>query len=287
MSKEVKCLIALLGGLGNQLHQIALGLFLEQQGYRISFDISAKNLNPTIRKINSELFDFVETHIEKSSRFMPGSLGRFKGLSRVIWKMRHPFYDLVIDETAYGPDVIQSSRNIHLIGYFQRYEYAHILKKKYTRNTGISDKLHPRIAIHIRLGDYAGLPSELPFSYYRNLILIFRANPRFSKLPIHIISNDPKSCMKELSDFEFLQYANGIDEYDDFEFLKHSEIVAISKSSFSWWSGFLSDSEVYYPHPWDIEMREESELLLHKNLMWKQIEYQETTVNLTSSGEQK
>ena len=284
MSKEVKCLIGLIGGLGNQLHQIALGLFLEQQGYRVSFDISARNLSPTVQKINSELSHFVEARIERSSRFIPSSLGRFKRIARVIWKLRHPSYDLVIDETAYGPDLIDFSRNIHLVGYFQRYEYANIVKMKFAKYNENSDEVQPRIAIHIRLGDYAGLPSELPFSYYRHLISLFRTNPRFGNFPIHIISNDPNSCMKALSDFKFLHYSSSTDEYDDFEFLRQSKVLAISKSSFSWWSGFLSELEVYYPHPWDFDFQEQSGLLMHDTLRWNPIEYPKLEVNPSSSG---
>ena len=103
------------------------------------------------------------------------------------------------------------------------------------------------IVIHIRLGDYMStlIPSHwaLPAEYYLSCIEMSSAKN------IHIVTDDPNHSF--LNNFSKLnpKIING-NVIQDFTYLTSAKKIILSRSSFSFWVGFLSEAEeIYSPNP--------------------------------------
>jgi hypothetical protein len=248
-----KSKITLAGGFGNQLHQISFALYLMKLNHEIKFDLSARpNLN-LLSKFDDELFKFVNSKTIKFSRILPSLIGDASRLGKIISALIHPFTEIVLDLSALGPNLTLKKGSTHYVGYFQRESYASHLKDFIA--TGKKEHAHQiqkRIAIHIRLGDYYASGVNLPFQFYDNVIANFQSDNQFAKYAICIVSNDIDMCVKKLSHFQNIVFFQGDSDYEDFLFMLNSEVLVCSRSTFSWWAGYLSKGLVFYPSPWDL-----------------------------------
>jgi hypothetical protein len=91
----------------------------------------------------------------------------------------------------------------------------------------------------MNMPDYWALPAK----YYLNCIEMSNAKN------IHIVTDDPDhSFLNNFSKFN-PKIING-DMIRDFTYLTSAKKMILSRSSFSFWAGFLSDAEeIYFPNP--------------------------------------
>ena len=226
--KSLNCYMHLMGGLGNQLFQLAAGLHHStQHGCILVLDESSES----IRRNESGHADVLSY---QSSEYLSTRVqARYKNIIRkfsnkIIWislssrsnKLNYYFMFLLVfiqsimismhfskivrvwsaRQIGYEPIIFRNYSN-YLIGYFQTYKYASesqvnsILKSLTATNESIDlyedlCKIEKPLIVHIRLGDYLNEPNFgiVSKEYYSNSISIMMKQYNF--MSIHVFSDD-------------------------------------------------------------------------------------------------
>ncbi|AYV86324.1 MAG: hypothetical protein Solumvirus4_22 [Solumvirus sp.] len=140
--------------------------------------------------------------------------------------------------------------NLKIHGYFQAAQYfhdyrPHILKMFELPNNYrkcIAQQIRDygeTLAVHVRRGDYAQAQALLPLEYYIKALSKFP-----SSLTVIIFSDDKQWCKNNIGDyierFDKVIYSNQPD-YIELYMIAECNHRIIANSSFSWWGAYLSD----------------------------------------------
>lgn len=224
---------SLMGGLGNQLFQIAAGIaHAENTGSQYAMDLSLC-YTPNQGKIAADY---------KHSLY--------KNITIATLPEKIPTYSEVSFEYRRIPNI----KSLYIKGYFQSWKYFNDHKpliKNIIQNPQ-SYKTKARVlvenygidferfqTVHVRRGDYVNFSNTfeiLDASYYKKTIPFLEKN----KLPIIVVSDEIGYAQSILNDRNFF-YVNSSDELMDFTLLANSCATVISNSSFAWWSTYLSE----------------------------------------------
>jgi hypothetical protein len=234
----------LVGGLGNQLFQIAttIGTSKSHEMIPIFYDL---NYNSGDTKRPSYWNNFL--------RKIPIQ-NREINFKDYFERSDHSFEPL----PNYG-------ENTRLNGYFQSSKYFNSIKNELiqlfilsksdqhivdTIVNNIRTKFNkPLVGLHVRRTDYCKLGWDLPMSYYKNAI------NKFLDVVFVIFSDDIKWCERN---FDFLENKILICNTDYIELciLSKCDSYIISNSTFAWWSAYLGDyhniKTTIAPFPWFI-----------------------------------
>jgi hypothetical protein len=154
--------------------------------------------------------------------------------------------------------------NVKLIGHFQSEKYFIDHKNKILELFEIDDVTKNHLlekygeiinqdtcSIHIRRGDYLGLPTHHPtqsIEYYQRAIKIVGEEKHFL-----VFSDDIEWCKEN---FDFLQnktFISGNQDYEDLYLMSMCQNNIIANSTFSWWGAWLNKNEnkqVIIPSKW-------------------------------------
>ena len=269
----------LTGGLGNQLFQLAAGLYFAGNS---NLYISAENGLPRLNSAEEpELYSFaLPQQIEalnrlKYSKFIsrvcgytirmgvsPRYLERNKMVSFVIRiiasllnsvYLKYPIKLHKVNGVGYAGE--RNHANF-LIGYFQTFKYAddkevfeklQLLKLKKSGNEFYEyvklARVETPIVVHIRRGDYSkeGSFGLLGKKYYLNAINELISLGEIGSIWVF---SDDISAAKNMLDGELnttIRYFGDIDNSASatMEVMRHGHGFVIGNSSFSWWSAFL------------------------------------------------
>jgi hypothetical protein len=296
----------LMGGLGNQLFQIAAGLsFSLKSGNALvideSFGIFRKNIvgEADVHGYGvNKYYSFFRT--SKQNRLLSRSIGLLirislstsKGNLNKIAKCLLSTINSLYLSKYLGTRVKIWSANVlgyeeisrdsiskYLLGYFQTYKFASEDQVKLILNRlSISDPLvtsHREIylatktlIVHIRLGDYRGLPNFglLSKNYYDEAITLMMTKFEFKNICVYSDSIDDA---KEYIPHRYLKLCHWMDSKNEsaavtLEKMRCGAGYIIANSSFSWWGAFLShtiNAPIIAPKPWFAGMDEPNELI--------------------------
>ena len=255
--------VNLMGGLGNQLHQIVFSKYLQDHGYKVKIDLSWFNIpkfsdGTTKRNLEVDVSNFGLEALDEKRKIIDSEKFINKN-SKIVNKLYHSNINFLYKE-HFGNDY--NDDKYYLInkfnGYWQNSKYIHdsknflfdgLRKHNSFRNFTKNDKT----MIHIRKGDFVNWGEDLPLNYYKNSLLSLKEYKNEIKYDIYtdlkklnnldslfkdankIYNNSNDSGMKVLS--KMLSYKNFI----------------ISNSSLSFFSAYLGstdNSKIFYPHPW-------------------------------------
>jgi len=229
---NLECYVHLMGGLGNQLFQLAAGLnHSTRHGCRLVLDESSGNIrrnysgNADVLSFKSDKYSNIRIRapfkvlIEKvTGRIVMLSLGsktrsqhyfpRFLLISIQSVMLSLYFRKIIKVWTAreIGFEPIQFAKHSnYMIGYFQSYKYASELNvKSILSGLTISSqsinlykalcRFEKPLIVHVRLGDYQNEPNFglLSKDYYSNAILIMMKKHNFKT--IHVFSDDTEAA---------------------------------------------------------------------------------------------
>jgi hypothetical protein len=264
-------IVRLIGGLGNQLFQYAVGrrlahdrrlpLKLDISGFDTytlhAYGLQRFSMRPEIAKPD-EVSAFVNRRFGRLRNLVP-----FRHRSVVI--ERHFHFD---------PDVLRTTRrNIYLDGYWQSEKYfdaiGDILRDE-LKVAEAPDEANRRMAreiinanavsLHIRRGDYVSnsetrdFHGVVPLSYYRDSAAEIAGE--VAGAHFFIFSDDPEwvSQHLELAHPMTIVRHNGADRnYEDLRLMSLCRHHVIANSSFSWWGAWLGTNEgkiVIAPSKW-------------------------------------
>jgi hypothetical protein len=243
---EPVVVVELVGGLGNQMFQYAVGRALAlRRGVPLLLDLS---WFPTQTKqaFGLDRFDLPAAVLE------PGRAGRTRQL-QVVREQGFHFQAHVLDAP---PDV-------YLTGYWQSERYfadvADVLRRELGSAAGVPQR--PPVdgaSVHVRRGDYVSEPETNAYhgtcslAYYRRAMEIVH---RLADGPVDfaVFSDDPQWAQEQLAG-PGVQVVSGPGRtaHDDLLDMARYRHHVLANSSFSWWGAWLSAAEgtTVAPRPW-------------------------------------
>lgn len=246
-------MVALMGGLGNQLFQASFADYLSKSGVPVGFDVSCVKGGLALSRLPN-LGEEVTSRIVGVSRHLPGPSGRGRGVGNAIRAVAGP-RSVFVDMTALGPDRVDATTAHWWFGYWQRARYTANLR--YRLHSALAPDLNRvrqalersgPIAIHYRGGDYRHNPMLTPPEWYGRALKA--ARDRVGDRPVVVCTNDPGAATRELSLGSRVAVRSGGSDLEDFLLMASADALIASRSTFSWWAGSLSAGTVVVPTPW-------------------------------------
>lgn len=257
-------IVKIIGGLGNQLFQYALGKHLAL-------------LNHTDLKLDITGFDEYKLHAYSLGHFnitenfaTREEVARFKRYQRRRGKIWFIYNRFIADEQKYtqerqfhfDPQILKRTGDIYLDGFWQTEKYfkdiQDILRKEITvksplqgRDADIAREIEATnsVMMHIRRGDYVTNQQTNEYhgtcglDYYRKAIAIIAEKV---PSPHFFIFSDDHEWVKENIVLEYpstyVDHNNADKNYEDLRLMSLCKHHIIANSSFSWWGAWLSQN---------------------------------------------
>jgi hypothetical protein len=270
--------VLLMGGLGNQLFQLAAGLSFssddtlliddlgkprrneqnlpELQSFTLPGNVRVVHIDPPFL-ISQKMLNY-GIRIGARSKTKNIQIELIEKTSNLLkFLNRRKFASLKLScGTGYDPEFSPSLKAIN-VGYFQSYKYlenADVMSKMMSLGLAnpsrtflaLEEKINKSspIIVHIRLGDYVaessfGIPSK---SYYGNGISLIDQN--YSQSPIWVFSNEPSKALNFIPESYhsrvFLVPNEGLSSAETLELMRKGCSYVIANSTYSWWAAMLS-----------------------------------------------
>lgn len=267
-----------MGGLGNQLFQLAAAISLSSASARpVILDRSWYETYGLQEFFIDKCFDLEALGVEVNSAHTPIP----RALKKAIWAARLRFHlrsTLVHTGAGYDPSVVRSVGINRLVGYFQSWKYFEkdsqeiftLFRESLARKcaSSVSPLHYPsanKVAMHVRLGDYETKENTRRYGgisthYIRRSVEVLR-QLRPAVDIVSIFSNDISRArlLVESADIGIdHQFIEPMDPVTDLIRMSNFSSLVISNSSFSWWAGALpipsgAKKTVLAPTPWQLK----------------------------------
>jgi hypothetical protein len=264
------------GGLGNQLFIYSLGYALSSRlGCELYID---RSWFATQALRNYELTTFASVGIELPERRWETGVIRLRKQSLLasISRKFGRFTGTTLREEGFGFDerILSAGPGVRLEGYFQSHNYFSSAQESlrqqmraisqpsvwYSQTKERLDSVGPWVAVHVRRGDYLN-PGTRDFHgivekqyYLAALEIVNQIVPGL--VPI-VFSDEPALASQMLADdfpaAIFIENSTSSKPIETINLMARSQAVVMANSSFSWWGGWLGDSDsrpVVGPRPW-------------------------------------
>lgn len=271
--KKFRIVVALKGGLGNQLFQYAFGVGLQAKyNCELLFDGSFFRREQiegiTTRPLELNLFE----NLPINFLFSPPRTTK-KKLKRAIAKLFGKEYFFKVAEKNKGFDAKYTNvfENTYFSGYWQSYRYFEqvlsVLKERLKVNDAsfsegyfhYKNKINLNknaVAIHVRRGDYISWDAAAKvFALCGQKYYLDAAATLLKKYPdlnFFVFSDDLNWCKKTLSPLKPTFVETTTAGVEDFELMRMCNHSVIANSSFSWWAAMLKHTpgQVIAPAAW-------------------------------------
>lgn len=284
-------IVHLIGGLGNQLFQYALGRRLAiLNNTSLALDHSGFSTYYKLHKYSLQHFNIEENFIspEKAKKYRNLLSRVFTELDNRTGNHLGTYYKRkYIKERSlkFDKNIFQCLPDVYLEGFWQTEKYFKeiipTLRKEFTfktppnrTNKELCDKitLHNAVSIHVRRADYVTDSATnkdhgvCGLDYYRNAIRFITEkvkSPHF-----YVFSDDmnwTKANLKIDFPVTYVDFNNADTNYEDLRLMSLCNHNIIANSSFSWWGAWLnqhSDKIVIAPKKWYNNPNKSSEDLI-------------------------
>ena len=231
--------VVLMGGLGNQLFQFALGLVLEKNGKQVVFDNSwytrKGSTNPAyLRPYCLDKFQIPPLHFEPIITSNPAIMENKVGFNPGIFQMRNDnnFYGYW-QYYSYYTDIFPILRqSLQIKSDFYTPEFLKVADKILDSNS---------VSVHVRVGDYVdkrkGQFNSLSSKYYFDAI-------KETEGDLYIFSDDIPWCKQTFDPKYFSRKIFFIDQADYlcFELMRFCQSHIVTNSTFCFWAALLDDN---------------------------------------------
>ncbi len=261
--------IRLLGGLGNQLFQVAFAHRMVMSGRDdVVLDTSAfgESRTGTPRRLEIDR-DAVGLRMISMPR----------PVERIAMRLHEPLH---VREAGMGDDVFERvvPRTRLVTGYFQSWELADLtadaMAEVFARHARPVPHHRPFVALHARLGDYLSDPSTLRYHGVTSpawLVHTARAlKHEVGVAEIRVFTDSPRyfRALAEPAGLDDLVFDDSTQAWEVISSMQQASGFVLSNSSLSWWAAFASrrflgsDAPVVAPLPWLAEASPADTLLL-------------------------
>ena len=257
-----------MGGLGNQLFQLAAGIeIFEATGKPVKFStlfLELDGTSATTKRLLSidDLLDANEIIRQSFPRSVVTPFrNRYRTGSNVVIE-RFPSEDATLRVTI---------KTSYVQGYFQNWHIVDRTWKSFEKRIGKSKVFAPlllspvinRTAIHMRYGDYRSNVNARAFHGLTNPDYFIKAlrhlKENGASKSVLLLSDEPELALSELKecglpkDFR-VELGDSENQIQDLTAIASSSSVIASNSSFSWWGSWIamqrSGASVILPRPW-------------------------------------
>lgn len=268
-------IVRLMGGLGNQLFQYALGRCLAARNQvPLKLDLSFYE-SQTLRSYRLDHFNIVASIASEEEVAHAAGVNRGWGY-RVAQRLLPYHRRRVIRERQvfyFDSQVLQAGNKVYLVGYWQseRYfkEIAALLRQEIViknppdpANRELLDhiKAVKSVSLHVRRADYVSNPLTQALhgicglDYYNQAIAYI--SKRVSQPCFFVFSDEPDWTRQNIRLDHPVTHVvhNGLErDYEDLRLMRHCKHHVIANSSFSWWGAWLAahpDKIVVAPQRW-------------------------------------
>jgi hypothetical protein len=263
--------VKLIGGLGNQMFQYALGRKLSiKMSTDLNLDISGFQVYK-LHKFSLSCFQLVQT-INFCDK--PENSKVVKKINKFLPLKFHFGYKHIDEQSfAFNMNVLNLQGDLYLDGYWQSEKYFKdirdtlvedfkIIKIQDLENIILSNKIHSSnaVSLHIRRGDYVNNTQTFEKHGVCSLDYYFKAieyiATKISSPSFYIFSDDPKWAFENLRinyPTTFVVNNDADRNYEDLRLMSQCNHNIIANSSFSWWGAWLNDNPekiVISPRKW-------------------------------------
>ena len=247
-----------MGGLGNQLFQLALTKNLEKKYPNCIIEILNLTENQLVkRKFYLHFMGIRAIKLNKFNYFFL-KIKRYLNQKLLKYGSRNDFINIVneVQFKNFKPDKFKN-KSVIFDGYWQSekyfYENRNLIKNEllsYRKTIKNKHQGYETIAVHFRLGDYVNLPSSRKEHYVCNFKWYLKAinyiNLKKKGLKFLIFTDDHNYLKDNFVFPKKLDYQISSDKYDphiDLLKMSYCNHYIISNSSFSWWASYLGENE--------------------------------------------
>ena len=258
--------VKLLGGLGNQMFQYAIGRVLSLKlntDLKFDHDFFQGKDDEISTKRSFELHVF-NIDFKKATDY---DIKLFTGKSRLQKKIEHevPFfkkYHLVIEKShEFNATILDTKNNSYLNGYWQSEKYFKSIRSILLKDFILKNPINTvnalnvlkcqnknSVSIHIRRGDYVSNSSNLLYhgicslQYYYDAIHYLKGKIN-EDIKLFVFTDDMvwvNENFKPEYNFEIINDNKGIDSFYDMYLMSICHHNIIANSSFSWWGAWLN-----------------------------------------------
>lgn len=271
-------IVKLIGGLGNQLFQYAIGRRLSLLHHTVlKLDLSwfRQQENRKYKLDHFSITGTIATDAEVAP-FLKSNSRINRNFHRLMSSLlpSHQQKYIIEKSVDFDPGIFNSPDDVYLDGYWQSEKYfrdiAPVLEKEFVvrsppdhSNQNILNMMNQEknpVCIHIRRGDYVTDPTTkkyhgvLPFEYYYSGIELLH-----KKIPdpyFFVFSDEPEEVEAQMqfeSPVTYVMHNTPEKDYEDFRLMCNCRHFIIANSSFSWWAAYLAKSQnktVIAPSRW-------------------------------------
>jgi len=264
----------LLGGLGNQMYQYAIGRSLAlANGCELKLDKSAFDRDVIHSGYALGSFNIVAGIAGSADvKSLAGSVHK---IPRMICHKLGMIGNTYVREKSFSfdPDLLKCRSPVYLEGYWQSYKYfekfeEHI-RLELTANQPLQGKNlqlaqciddQNSVSVHVRRGDYISNPVAnrvhgfVGLSYYEVALACISQEIDFPHF--FVFSDDPlwaKNNLKFPGGVTFVEHNVGQAAFEDMRLMSQCKHHVMANSSFSWWAAWLDwtpNKKVFYPANW-------------------------------------
>ena len=284
MRKSV--IVEIKGGLGNQVFQYSFGKYLENFGFRVSYNLDFFKSSKISNNVTERDFLLKELscEIDETSWLLQQLSNTFNYLinSKKI-KSIFPFINKYVyqyfKEKDYDKDL--EYKNYSIINYFDGYWQDNIYHLKTQKesllnifdinNQDIERLNNNRVLIHVRRQDYLKLGINLPENYYKNSINLLKKE--LSDFEFDIFTDDKEWVLNQniFSDFRKI-YGEDNDPIKSFKKMLCYQHYIIANSTYSYLAAFFGEkqnSKVFMPYRWS----EKKNIDFLTDNTWKKVQF--------------
>jgi hypothetical protein len=252
----------LVGGLGNQMFQYAVGRALAiKHNTSLKLDTSPF-AGYALRAYALARFAIEASELTDGERRDLGldraPAGR---VGRLLQRLRPPSRTPVIKERGFSfdPSVLDAPATCHLQGYWQSPKYFAAIERDIRREFTVREPLAganldasrqmengTAVSLHVRRGDYVANPHTNRYhgtcdaDYYTAAEALLRK--RVGRFRIFVFSDDPEWAQANLrlaSPMTVLRHNGPAQDYEDLRLMTLCRHHIIANSTFSWWGAWL------------------------------------------------
>ena len=257
-----------MGGLGNQLFQLAAGIEiskLAQKPVKFSTQILEMAGTSATTKRSLGIGDLLDSSEVITQSFSKAAIRHLSGKLRVGNK---GVFEGDLSEDA---TLRVTSDTKYVQGYFQNWKIVERAWTSLETRLRMSDVFSPmlldpvinRTAIHMRYGDYRLNAKAREFhglthpSYFINGLRYLEESG--ASKSVLLLSDEPELALRDLKNFGLptsftIEIGNSKNQFEDLAAISSSTSVVASNSSFSWWGSWVamkrSNARVILPRPW-------------------------------------
>ena len=252
------------GGIGNQLFCLYAGRFAAvNSNSNLELDLGQLGKAATTRTFELGELEFPFSFSLKNHQprefhnLFLKFLKRFRYLSKLV-----NFYSSPV--VGFDRNLLTIGKPLIINGYFQTYEYVSRVSEIEEdtplfglKNTGTAYRdleqrileLNP-VVMHIRRGDYLESKNIKTIGVLSDDYFLGILNMYYSKRPIWVFSNEANlTRFSNIPNLEIIS-SGELTDLEELILMSKASDVIISNSTFSWWSGFLSNGSVVAPAKW-------------------------------------